>query len=252
MHGDNYLYDGQQYVIISGDKYTSVDRLTSTKSCISGTLSSSFTGGLYYYGASTGTDLGGLFAIIQNDVGVMFARISKPSDASAMIFAVYPDVIDFLPGGLSVDFGVSTPKWVIIKSVTNSSKSSKLEWSESIEKTSGYKKSHFQSLENSWSIGSGFTMGTSFEFDFLVKATIEAQFSLSTSFGGVSVQTAQEDWNEAHTTTEHISVTIEPKKSIYIWQFRMGLGTSDVVLFCRDLKVTNTPEPPDSLPLPPI
>ena len=244
--GDNYLYDGQQFIIIRGDKYTYADQLTSTNGT-SGTLNSSINGGLYYFGAPFDDTAGGMFVILQNDVGVMFATMKKP-DTSAFEYAVYPNVIDFLPGGISVGFGVSTPKWVMIKSVTNSSESSKLEWSESIEKTTGYNKSHFQSLENNWSIDSKLSMGTSFQVGFLVQASIEAQFSLSTSFGGASVQTAQEDWNEAYKTTENISVTIEPNKSIYIWQFRMGLGVSDDVLFCRDLRMTDTPEPPTSLP----
>ena len=36
---------------------------------------------------------------------------------------VYPNVVDFLPGGLSVSYGVATPRWELLKSFNNSSTS---------------------------------------------------------------------------------------------------------------------------------
>ena len=97
-------------------------------------------------------------------------------------------------------------------------------------------------------------MGTSFSGGFLVQSAVEVQFSLSTSYGGASIQTTQEDWSEEHTITEQLSVEVEAGKSVYIWQYRLGFSDSanDVLLYCRDLAITNTDTPPTIIPLPMI
>ena len=95
-------------------------------------------------------------------------------------------------------------------------------------------------------------MGTKFEFGFIVQTAVEVQFSLTESFGGASIQSEQEDWNETYTVEEELSTTIEPGKSAYIWQFSLGLkGTGDV-LFCRDLQITDSSTPPTKIPLPSV
>lgn len=147
-----------------------------------------------------------------------------------------------------MNYGVATPKWVILKSFTNSSKSCAMTWSEKITKTVGYQKSHFKSLENTWNVSGEVSMGVKFEAGFLIKTTIATQFKLSTSHGGISKETEEEDWSEAYTTEEEISVTIGPGQSIYIWQFRLGFFGSHDILFCRDLQLTNTPTAPTSMP----
>ncbi len=67
------------------------------------------------------------------------------------------------------------------------------------------------------------------------------------------MQTSQEDWSEEHSITESIAVEVEPGKSVYIWQFRLGFSNSATdVLFSRDIAITNTSDPPDTIPLPKI
>lgn len=91
------------------------------------------------------------------------------------------------------------------------------------------------------------SMGTKFESGFIVHASLETQFSLSSSFGGIS---KQQDWNHTYTTEESLSAIIAAGTIVYIWQFRLGLkGTVDV-LFCRDLQITDTSNPPTHIPLP--
>ena len=159
-------------------------------------------------------------------------------------------MINFLPGGLSFTFGSSEAKWELIQSVTNNS-TTPLQWSEKISKTVGYKNSHFKSVETNWNVTESASMGTKFEAGGeLAQVSLEVQFSQSTSYGGSNIKSRQEDWNEAYTTEETLSATIAGRATMYIWQFKIGLkGTGDV-LFCNDLQITETADPPKEPPLP--
>ena len=68
-------------------------------------------------------------------------------------------------------------------------------------------------------------MGTKFEagLDFLGKASLETQFSLTGSAGGKNIRSEQEDWNEQYTTEEKVEIDVPPGGSVYIWQFTLGL-----------------------------
>ena len=247
--GENYIYDGTNYLIIKGDKYTCAPSLTSSNTR-SENLYSAYVNALYYYGCD------GTVGIITNmiddakaDWGVVFWSTSSLKSKGHKYW-VYPDVLDFLPGGISTTFGTAAPKWELLKCFNNSSEST-LHWEESISKTVGYNKSQFKSLEKNWNVSTESSMGTSFEGGFLVQSAIEAQFSLSTSFGGASIQTSQEDWSDEHTITEAVSLDVAPGKSVYIWQYRLGFaGAASSMLFSRNIAITATDKPPSSTPLP--
>ena len=208
--------------------------------------------GIYYFG--TGSIYNPHFGVIhqKDQWGVAFTltdNLSQDGDN----YILLPNIINFFPGGLSTTFGPTESSWKPVQSFTNNSKA-ELKWSKSIKKTVGYSKKHFQSIENSWNVSSTVSMGTKFEtgIEFLGKASLETQFSLSASAGGKSIRSDQEDWNKQYTTEEKVEIDIPPGGSVYIWQFTLGLkGTGDV-LFCRDLQLTNSAVPPKDIPLPKV
>ena len=248
-NGDHYLsFYGKFCVVFTERKeYLTVSNLNTGADVQHATIDKENQDGLYYYGSPK---INPPITIVHqvNEWGVMFAVTADLSVAGRNFF-IYPDVINFLPGGLSFTFGPSEAKWELVKSVTNNSVTP-LQWSEKISKTVGYKKSHFQSIETNWKTTESVSMGTKFQYGFIVQVSLETQFSLSKSFGGVNIRSEQEDWNEAYTTEETLSAAIPAGATIYIWQFRLGLkGTADV-LFCHDLQITETSDPPKNTPLP--
>ena len=252
QNGDHYLSVAGTFIIIFNktQTYLVVSDLATGDVIKSGMLIlSAYKNGLYYYGAPNNTFHHTITVISENQWGVVFINTTDLSASDCSSYFVYPDVINFLPGGPAVTFGSAEAKWVPIKTLTNKSKAS-LEWSETITKRVGYNKSHFNSMENNWSFTKTASMGTKFESGLIVQASLEAQFSLEQSSGGVNIRSQQEDWNEAYTTEETISTTIEPQASVYIWQFILGLKGTATVLFCRDLQMTDNEDPPTNIPLP--
>ena len=247
--GDHYLSFGGKFCVVFTERkeYLIVSSLNTGADAQHGTIDKENLDGLYYYGSPK--NYPPITIVHQvNEWGVMFAVTRDLSEPGKNYF-IYPDVINFLSGGLSFTFGPSEAKWELVKSVTNNSVTP-LQWSEKISKTVGYKKSHFQSVETNWKTTENISMGTKFQAGFIVQVSLETQFSLSKSFGGVNIRSEQEDWNEAYTTEETLSAAIPAGATIYIWQFRLGLkGTVDV-LFCHDLQITETSDPPNDIPLP--
>ena len=79
--------------------------------------------------------------------GVVFTLTSDLS-SSGQDYFVYPNVINFLPGGISVALGTTAPKWKLLKSFTNSKDGAPLSWSEKITQTRTPLKRNSQQLFN--------------------------------------------------------------------------------------------------------
>ena len=251
--GNHYLYNGTDYFIIKGNQVICTPSLTGP-STSTGTLDPTFQNGLYFYAELGG--IGVLAALIDEDEqnwGIVdWVTPSLFDSSNADKYFVYPDLLDFLPGGLSITYGIASPRWELLKCFINTSNTA-LEWKESISKTVGYNKSEFNSLETNWSVTTEVSMGTSFSAGFLVQAAIEMQFSLSSTFGGANIQTSQEDWSEEHTTTEEVLIHVEAGQTVYLWQYRLGFaGAARNLLSCRDIAITNDNKPPSNSPLPPM
>ena len=94
-------------------------------------------------------------------------------------------------------------------------------------------------------------MGTRFSFGLIVQATIEAQFSQSSTVGGANTWASEEEWKQQYQTEEHIELVVPPGGSVYIWQFTLSLQKStDDVLYCHDIQITTSDDPPTNIPLP--
>ncbi|KAK1153787.1 hypothetical protein AOXY_G29461 [Acipenser oxyrinchus oxyrinchus] len=175
-------------------------------------------------------------------MGLQFSKIFDSNPSSPLSF--HPDVINFLPGGLSLTHGPAFGRWENIKTISNDS-ASPLKWNKKITKKVGYTKQKMSSIEHNWKISTSVSM----ESGALTTLIAKCQFSLSAEYSGQSVNTEQEEWSEATEVEESIEMTIQPHGKVYIWQYNLGLG-KEAVLFCRDLKITKTSTRPTDIPLP--
>ena len=161
-NGDHYLSFGGNFCIIFTQKneYLIVSDLTTGKVIESATIIKANQNGLYYYGSPSK----GKITIVQqvSEWGAMYTLTSSLKELGENYF-VYPDVINFLPGGLSTTFGPTEARWELLQSITNECKTAPLQWSEKITKTVGYNKSHFQSIEHNWNTTASVSMGTKYQ-----------------------------------------------------------------------------------------
>lgn len=161
------------------------------------------------------------------------------------VCSVHPDVLNFLPGGLSVTKGPATGMWENIKTITNDS-NTPMTWQKKITKKVGYNKEKMTQMTHNWKIAAS----ASFESGALSALIAKIQLSFSIEYGGSRVNTENESWNEATEEEELLSFELKPKESVYVWQYKLGLG-QEPLLFCHDLKITNEPNCPTEVPLPP-
>ncbi|KAK9970040.1 hypothetical protein ABG768_028179 [Culter alburnus] len=160
------------------------------------------------------------------------------------VFSVHPDVVNFLPGGLSVTKGPAFGIWENIKTISNDS-NTPVTWTKKINKKVGWNKEQMTQITHNWKIALSVSIGPGA----LAKLITNVQFSFSLEYGGSHVSTEKESSNEMKEEEEQLSLQLKPKESVYLWQYRMGLG-EEPVLFCRDLKITSDPNPPTEVPLP--
>ncbi|ROI52180.1 hypothetical protein DPX16_3450 [Anabarilius grahami] len=177
--------------------------------------------------------------------GVQFCSITDLSDNERpKVYSVHPDVLNFLPGGLSVTKGPAFGIWENIKTISNDS-NTPVTWQKKITKKVGWNKEKMTQITHNWDIAAS----GSIETGALAKLITNLQFSISGEYGGSHVRTENESWNEMNEEEEQLSFVLKPNESVYLWQYRMGLG-EEPVLFCRDLKITSDPNPPTEVPLP--
>nr|XP_005314589.1 uncharacterized protein LOC101932506 isoform X2 [Chrysemys picta bellii]XP_005314590.1 uncharacterized protein LOC101932506 isoform X2 [Chrysemys picta bellii] len=286
--GDHYLSDSENppnIYIIKGDSYRVVKDLSTDAMATVHQLHPNCRGGDHYMHCASG------FHIIYLERGVMRCVLDMSTDAQGhdtplkpdrckglyyfgfiyvqglievdkkwgaqyylfldivsakYVFSIHPDVLNFFPGGLTLTQGASTGGWECIKTLHNDSDSS-ITWSDKVTCKVGYAKQQMSSIEHNWSISAEVSVGAGE----LTKLITQFQFSLKTQYGGRSVRTEQEDWNEAREEEESIQVTLEPKTNLYIWQYHLSIGHKPV-LFCRDVHFTKENKPPEYIPLPPI
>lgn len=177
--------------------------------------------------------------------GVEYCETEELTKEKPNVYSLHPDVVNFLPGGLSITQGPAIGRWEIIKTITNDSDSS-MKWSQKIVKKVGYNKEKMKEIAHNWKIGAS----ASIESGELAGLIAKVQFSLSAEYGGSHVSTVKENWDEATEVEENVEMVLEPDKSVYLWQYRLNLG-DEPVLFCRDLYVDNDPNPPAKVPVAP-
>ncbi|XP_069841168.1 uncharacterized protein [Dendropsophus ebraccatus] len=242
--GDHYLsaYDNFYIIYQSRGVYRKTKNMHEDTDSVEYPLHAKCKDGLYYFG----TTLYYYFLKPQDEWGFQYLRSTDFSkNENSESFSFHPSVISFLPGGLSITKGPAFGNWVCIKTISNDS-DSPVQWEKKITKTIGYEKEKMSSLEHNWNVSAT----VSVESGALTAAIAKTQFSMTAEYGGSSVNTDRESWNEATQVEETVTITLQPKHKIYIWTYQLGLG-KEPVLHCRDMRILNTSTPPTDNPLPP-
>ncbi|ROI52166.1 hypothetical protein DPX16_3436 [Anabarilius grahami] len=243
--GDHYFKNGPFFTIIFQEKgtYRITRDMNQDLDASEYNMHPDNRNGLYYWGL---TFFFFCFLKPSSEWGAEFCACpSLRQNICIGVFSVHPDILNFLPGGLSITKGPAFGIWENIKTMTNTS-NTPVTLTNKITKKIGYNKEKMSQLTHSWKIAAS----ASLETGELAKLIVKMQFSLSAEYGGSRVSTEKESWNEATEVEELLSFQLKPNESVYLWQYRMGLG-EDPVLFCRDLKITKDPKPPTEVPLPP-
>ncbi|ROI70161.1 hypothetical protein DPX16_0512 [Anabarilius grahami] len=242
--GDHYLCAFGKFHIIFQEKgtYRSTSSLHHDSEATENSLHPNCRNGLYYWGLPNYY----YFLKPESEWAVEFYKGTDFSkDHRTDICSIDPDVVNFLPGGLSITKGPATGMWENIKTITNDS-DTPMAWTNTIKKTVGYNKEKMTEITHNWKIG----MSASMESGALTALIAKFQFSFSAEYGGSRVSTEKESWNKATEVEETLSYEVKPHQRLYLWQFRLGFG-KEPVLFCRDLKIDDDPNPPTEIPLPP-
>ncbi|KAL1006326.1 hypothetical protein UPYG_G00070850 [Umbra pygmaea] len=242
QRGDQYLSAfGNYYIIFQGKgTYRRTKNLNEDSEAVEYDLHPNCRNGLYYWGLPDHY----YFLKPVSDGGVEYYKGTNfNKDECVAVYSVHPDVVNFLPGGLSVTIGPSFGIWENIKSIINDS-NTPVKWQNKINKKFGYNKEKMSQITHNWK------MTASAETGELAKLIVKLQFSFSAEYGGSHVSTRNESWNDVTEVEEQLTVQLKPNASFYLWQYKLGLG-QEPVLFCRDLKIDDVPHPPTEVPLPP-
>nr|XP_015217115.1 PREDICTED: uncharacterized protein LOC107075374 [Lepisosteus oculatus] len=242
--GDHYLSAyGNFYIIFkSRGVYRRTSNMNKDSDAVEYTLHPNCKDGLYYWGTKSYT----YFVKPKDQWGIQYHKTDNlHEDTKAETFSIHPDVVDFLPGGLGETYGPAFGKWELIKTIANDSETP-ITWEKKITRKVGYVKSKMSSIEHNWKV----SMSATYQSGTLTESIAKFQFSLSAEYGGKSVNTEGENWEEATEVAESVNLTLKPHQKIYVWQYKLGFGKEDV-LFCRDMRFDDDPTPPTDIPLPP-
>ncbi|ROI52170.1 hypothetical protein DPX16_3440 [Anabarilius grahami] len=242
--GDHYLSTSGKYYIIFKAKgtYRVTKDLHQDTNSAEYKLHPDCQNGLYYWGMPNHC----YFLKPVSEWGVEFCGTTDLSnDKFFGVYSVHPDVLNFLPGGLSVTKGPSFGTWENIKTISNDSETP-VKWTKKVTKKVGWNKEKMTQITHNWKISAS----GSIESGALAGLITKFQFSFSAEYGGSHVSTEKESWNEMTEVEEQLTFELKPKESVYLWQYKLGLG-EESVLFCRDLKIDDDPNPPTEVPLPP-
>ncbi|KAK7137477.1 hypothetical protein R3I94_013203 [Phoxinus phoxinus] len=242
--GDHYLSGFGWFYIIFQDKgiYRRTDDLTNDYNSTEFPLHPNCKDGLYYWGLPFHY----YFLKPTSKWAVEYYKGNDfEKDSCVAVYSVHPDVLNFLPGGLSITIGPAFGRWVNIRYANNDTPSTMI-WKRTVTKKVGYNKEKMSQMTHNWNISASTTISSG-GLEGLIS---QRQFSLTAEYGGSSVNAEKENWNEETTVEEEITCELKPNESLYVWQYQLGFG-SEPVLFCKDLKVTNKPDPPTEVPLPP-
>uniref|UniRef100_A0A8B9KU21 Uncharacterized protein n=1 Tax=Astyanax mexicanus TaxID=7994 RepID=A0A8B9KU21_ASTMX len=241
--GDHYLsVFGLFYIIFqSRGIFRQTNDLTTDSNGIEYNLHPNCRDGLYYWG----TDDRFFFIKPKDQWGVHFRSNSNLlEDTKPSTHSVHADILNFVPGGLAITHGPAFRKWDLIKTIANDSVTP-INWEKRITWKVGYTKSKSSSIEHNWNISASAT----YQSGTLTEAIAKFQFSLAVQYGGQYVDTENQSWEETSEMEEKLNMTMNPKDKIYVWQYKLGFG-KETVLFCRDLRFDDDPNPPSEVPLP--
>ncbi|XP_061447074.1 uncharacterized protein LOC133367182 [Rhineura floridana] len=164
---------------------------------------------------------------------------------SGEFFSFHPSVLSFLPGGLGLAKGPAFGAWELLKTLHNYSNVpiTKLQ---GVFRKVGCARDKLADVGCGWMVAS---LPDSPEVGSVAMALAKAQFALPSQYGGVGLNTEQEEWRDTCEKEETLQLTLQPEEVAYVWQYRLGLG-KEAILFCREIAVTHSCDPPSEVPLP--
>ncbi|KAK7153530.1 hypothetical protein R3I94_007037 [Phoxinus phoxinus] len=242
--GDHYLSAFGKFYIIFQERgtYRRTTNMNYDSEAVEYDLHPNCRNGLYYWGLP---DHYYFLKPVSDSEVKYYKGTNFNKDECTAVYSVHPDVVNFLPGGLSVTIGPAFGIWENIKTITNVGNTPETR-QEKIKKKFGYDKQKMSQITHNWKIA----MSTSGESEALAKLIAKLQFSFSAEYGGSHVSTEKESWTEVTEEEEQLTFQLKPNESLHLWQYKLGLG-KEPVLFCRDLKIDDVPNPPTEIPLPP-
>ncbi|KAG9342696.1 hypothetical protein JZ751_016133 [Albula glossodonta] len=162
--------------------------------------------GLYYWG----TAKQGYMVKPTDDWGSIqyYTTQSFHKDQNSYSISFHKDVINFLPGGLTITRGPAFAMWESIKSIHNDS-SSDIEWIKKIVRKEGYAKEKMSSIEHGWEVSASMSGD-------ITALLVKAHLGLSAKYGGKSVDCSKENWTKATEEEETIKLTLKPNKKIFV------------------------------------
>lgn len=243
--GDHYFSSGQYFYIMFKSKGV-IRRVTNMHEDIGARtfpIHEALKNGLYYWGTED-------YVYCVKPHGKWGAEYQRTTDveknSDPKTFSFHPDVVNFLPGGIGVTNGKSFGLWQRVSLIVNEASIS-VTREYSITRKVGYVKEKMNSMQHSWQVSASVSGGSAG----LGQLLVQAQFSLETSYGGVQLDTSTETWSEATEITDKITFTAPPKKSIYVWQYKLGMGKEDILYSRTALAFTDTAVPPALNPFEP-
>ncbi|XP_060636101.2 uncharacterized protein [Anolis sagrei] len=162
---------------------------------------------------------------------------------SGELFSFHPSFLSFLPGGLGFLKGSAYGAWELVDTYHNHS-------DDPITSTQGIFMKVGCAKEKLANIGTNWTASLSDSPDpgSIAIAIAKSQFALPIQYGGLGLDAKQEEWEEAREVEMSVRFALQPNEVSYVWQYQLGLG-KEVILFCRQIKVTNSRDPPSEIPL---
>ncbi|KAA0721466.1 hypothetical protein E1301_Tti020358 [Triplophysa tibetana] len=239
-NGDYYFSAMGKFYIVFKDKniYKKTSKLTSPD-CQEYPLNVDFSDGLYYWGRSFHFYM----MRMTEEWGVEFIKASDFSSGNREWFAsVHKDILDFLPGGLSVTKGPVVGTWEKVTSQNNDT-CTPMHFERSVKKKVGYNKETVTKITHNWNV----KLSATVKLNKLAALIANAQVSFETEYGGSFMKVEKKNWNEETEISEDISQDLPPYTHLHIWQYKLSLG-EDTILFCPDLKYTYDENPPTEIP----
>lgn len=237
--GDNYLAAFGFFYIIFKERgvYRKTSDLSLDSNAVEYKLHPNCSNGLYYWGLPDNY----YFLKPDSQGGVEYYKGSNfNKDQCVAVYSVHPDVVNFLPGGLSITKGPTFGRWQKIKHISNNS-TTPVTRNEKVTKEVGYSKEKMTRITHNWKMNGS---SLSLEPGDLTSLITKYQFSLSTEYGGLRVNTEKERWDEVTKVEEGLTFELKPGESLNLWQYQLGF-CDEAVLFCCDLKINDVSDSPN-------
>ncbi|KAA0721532.1 hypothetical protein E1301_Tti022552 [Triplophysa tibetana] len=186
-HNGDYYFSvkGKFYIVFKDQKiYKTTSKLTSPD-CQEYPLNDDYSDGLYYWGRSFH------FYIMSmtDNWGVQFIKASDFSSGNKEWFnSVHKDILDFLPGGLSLTTGPTVGTWERVRALKNDT-NEPISFKESIKRKVGYNKETVTKITHNWNV----KLSAKVKVNELAMLIANAQLSLDTEYGGSFLKVEKEN-----------------------------------------------------------